>query len=1085
MQTWAKRGIKTALVTGGLLMLGTGIASADESVNPDSPAGPLDANLTIPVQIEKNALGTPVGQANLPGYKGEISTKPVTKPLKGVTDPLQKAAAPASKATAPLAGVTDKATSALSSATNKAGASRTTQDVSGLDIDQTDDVLKGNKVDLDVTAPIQICGNAIGVIGDAVIEDADCGTQSYSNDENTTTDGKYSGLAGNVVALDWALPIQIAGNAGGVAGGSGYTSGSAEQEVTETGDISTDGTGSGASGNVVAPQFATPVQVTGNAASWILGNAYSEFDAETEAESGGWIQTNGDGGAATGNVVGVPIALPVKVNGVAAGAWGSDADTVSHSEADATAGDTTPGLNDIPAYITTEGDKAFLAGTVVQPQGALVANVAGVAASWIGNATTGNAQDDDYAGAGSSSSEVEAGGFSSTTGQDGAGSGNIVDLPVAVPVEAFGIGGTYIGNAHAAHDNETDAKAGEGTYTTGDGSFLAANTVTGQPALTGEVFGIGGSHIGNASGTSTETKTVQAGGYNGSTGNDSSGSGNIVQVPLAVPAEIFGVGGSYIGQGEGTASETKEITAGGGGNTDDDNGFGSSNLVATPLAVPAQVFGIGGSHIGRGTGEATTDTQVTAGDDVKATGSEAGAAGNIGFVPVALPVQVHGIGGSFIGTGFGTSENLTDAVAGGDATTDGQDAAVAGNIIQAPFAGAANVFGSSAGLAALVGGDTAENDVVAQAGGDSETNGDGSGLGGNVISAQGLPIAQVFGDAVAAAAKATGSASNTTDATSGGDITTSGVDGAFSGNILDVPAAAVAQVFGNAVAAAGVADATADNVTSGKAGGDTTTAGTMDSVSGFDGQIPVGVVAQVFDVPLALLGVANAEATNATDIMVDNREPQIDLGIDGSELPLDAVPSLNWPSLPGVPGVPTGLGRDGGMGLPTNGLPTPGLPSVPSLPGLPSLPGAAAQRNDAPMPSVPGVPELGTVTDLPSTGTLPIELSGVSLDSVNVFGGGLPTDALLGGGLPTDAILGGGLPTDAVLGGGLPTGDVTGGVLPTDALLNGGLPVDPATVIPMATERQDVPTADVPAMAQVDGPLNVFQRILSVLTGGK
>ncbi|AXB46286.1 beta strand repeat-containing protein [Amycolatopsis albispora] len=1061
MQTWAKRGIKTALVTGGLLMLGTGIASADENVSPDSPAGPLDVNLNLPVQIEKNALGTPAGQVNLPGYTGEISTKPVTKPLKGVTDPLQKAAAPASKATAPLAGVTDKATSAVSSAAGKTGASRTAQDVSGLDIEQTDDVFKGNKVDLDVTAPIQICGNAIGVIGDAVVEDANC-TQSYSNNEDTTTDGKHSGLAGNVVALDWALPIQIAGNAGGVAGGSGYASGTAEQEVTETGDISTDGTGSGGSGNVVAPQFATPVQVTGNAASWILGNAYSEFDAETEAESGGWIQTNGDGGAATGNVVGVPIALPVKFNGNAAGAWGSDADSVSHSEADATAGDTTPGLNDIPAYITTEGDKAFLAGTVVQPQGALVANVAGNAASWIGNATTGNAQGE-YAGAGSSSSEVEAGGFSSTTGQDGAGTGNIVDLPVAVPVEAFGIGGTYIGNAHAAHDNETSATAGEGTYTTGDGSFLSANTVTGQPALTGEVFGIGGSHIGNASGTATETKTVQSGGYNGSTGNDSSGSGNIVQVPLAVPAEVFGIGGSYIGQGEGTASETKEITAGGGGNTDDDNGFGSSNLVASPLAIPAQVFGIGASHIGRGTGEATTDTQVTAGDDVKATGNEAGASGNIGFVPVALPVQAHGLGASFIGTGFGTSENLTDAVAGGDATTGGEDGAVAGNIVQAPFAGAATLFGSSAGLAALVGGDTAENDVVAEAGGDSVTNGDGGGLAGNVVSAQGLPIAQVFGNAVAAAAKATGSASNTTDATSGGDITTSGVDGAFSGNILDVPAAAVAQVFGNAVAAAGVADATADNVTSGKVGGDTTTAGTMDSLSGFDGQVPVGVVAQIFDVPLALLGVANAEATNATDIMVDNQEPQFNPIIDGSELPLDAVPSLNWPSLPSVPGVPTGLGRDGDAGLPTGGLPTDGLPTpgLPSLPGLPGLPGAA-QRADAPLPSAPGVPDLGTVTDLPSTGTLPIELSGLDLASGNVLGGG---------GLPTDALLGGGLPVDP-----------TNGVLPADAVLGGGLPVDPATTVPMDPQEL-LPTADVPAIEEAGGPLNIFQKFLSIFSG--
>ncbi|GAB2763612.1 beta strand repeat-containing protein [Amycolatopsis magusensis] len=1112
MQTWAKRGFQTALVTGGLLMLGTGIASADENVNPDSPAGPLDANLNIPVQFEKNALGTPGGQVNFPGYRGDISTDTVTSPVKNVPA-LQKASAPAGKATAPLAGVTDKATSALSAA----GAQR--QEVSGVGFEPTADPVKGNKVDLDVTAPIQICGNAVGVVGDAAIDDADCGTQSYENDQDTTTDGKHSGIAGNAVVLDWAMPVQIAGNAGGFAGGSGYTSGSAEQEVVETGDISTDGSGSSASGNVVAGQFATPVQVTGNAASWILGNAYSEFDAETEAESGGWIKSDGDGGAGTGNVVGVPIALPTKVNGNAAGAWLSDADSVSHSEADATAGDTTPGLNNIPAYITTEGDDAFLAGTVVQPQGALIANVAGNAGSWIGNATTGNALDDDYADGGSSSSEVEAGGFSSTSGLDGSANGNIVDLPVAVPVEAFGIGGTYIGNAHSAHDNETGAKAGEGTFTTGDGSFLGANTITGQPALTGEVFGVGASHIGNASGTSHETKSVQAGGYNGSTGNDSSASGNIVQVPLAIPAEVFGIGASYIGQGEGTASEVKKINGAGGGNTDDDNGFGSSNLLSTPLAVPAQVFGIGASHLGRGTGEATTDTQVTAGHAVKATGDKAAASGNIGFVPVALPVQAHGLGGSVIGSGFGTSENATDATAGGDATTGGEEGALAGNIVQAPFAGAATVFGSSAGLAALVGGDTAENDVVAEAGGDSETNGDAAAFAGNVVSAQGLPVAQVFGDAVGVVAKSSGEAANSTDATSGGDITTSGVDGAFSGNILDVPAAAVAQVFGDAVAVAGAADATAENVTNGKVAGETTTAGAMDTVSGFDGQLPVGVVGQAYDIPVAVLGAAFAQATNATDVLVGEDEAQFIHRFDGKELPVDALPKLGWPSLPALPGTP-GLGR--GLDLPTSGLPVPGLSSVPGLPGLPGA--GAQQRSDVPAPSLPigfvspgfqlpadvlGVAraESRSVTDVlaaenepefiqsfdgkelpvgalptlpilsgaapqqrfdaPSTGELPLELSSDDLDSVGVLGGGLTT------GLPTDAVTGGGLPSGMLadslpLDDGLPTGQLIDAVLPGSATQEGSVPFDRVASGGVSTDVLDgglLPTNVVPTDA--------------------
>ncbi|WP_158879608.1 beta strand repeat-containing protein [Amycolatopsis anabasis] len=872
MQTWAKRGLQTALVTGGLLMLGTGIASADERVaGPDQPAGPLDVTLGAPLQFKDNALGLPVvGTVKLPDAEVPLSTKPLTAPVNGVA----KAAEPVAKATAKAAKGGDA----------KADAQ---QAPSG-------DLLKGNKVTGDLAVPIQFCGNAIGVVGDAKVEGADC-TQTYEHHQDVTTSGEKSGIAGNVVALDWAAPVQIAGNGVGALGGSGSTNGTASQSAVETGNVTTTGQGSGTSGNVAAPALATPIQITGNAASWPLANGYSDFAADTSAESGGYIVTDGEGGSTSGNVAGAPIALPVKFNGNAAAAWGSDADAVSNSSADAKAGGTTPGINNIDSYIQTGGDNSFVDGNIIQPQGSLLANVDSVAASWIGNATTGNALGDG-ATASSSSSEVESGGFSSTSGKNSAGSGNIADLPVALPAELCGIGGTYIGNAHAACDNTADLEAGDGTYTNGDGSFLGSNTVTGQLASTAELFGIGGSHIGNASGTATEEKEVTAGGYNGTTGNDASGSGNLVQVPLAVPFEVFGIGGSYIGQGKGSATETKVVEAGGGGNTQDDNGFATSNLVATPLSIPAQVFGIGGSHIGRGVGEATADTTTKAGGNVHATGDKAGAAGNIGFLPIALPLQVHGIGGSFIGTGSGTADNLTTSTAGGTADTSGMDGAVSGNIIQAPFAGAGVLYSSAAGLIALVEGE-GTNDVTATAGGDSTTNGDGGGVTGNVISAQMLPIAQVFGDAVAAGAKATGIGANVTEATSGGDITTSGVNGGGAGNIIDVPVAAVAQVFGNAIAAAGVADATGDNQTTGSVGGATTTSpANLGALSGVDGQLPLGAVVQIFGVSLPVLGHALGVATNATDITVDETVPQINLPIDGSELSPTALPAM--PSLP-------------------------------------------------------------------------------------------------------------------------------------------------------------------------------------------
>ncbi len=991
MQTWAKRGLQTALVTGGLLMLGTGIASADENVNPDTPASPLDLNVTVPVDVANNAVGTPLGQVDIPAHHSEVSTKPVTSAVK---DALASAKTPGG--------------ASLTDSLPKTEAPR--------QLTPTHDAFKGNKVVGDVVVPIQIVDNAVGVLGDAHVN----GTshdQTYSHNQDIATDGKNSGLAGNVVALDWALPVQIAGNGVGLAGGSGAVhGGSAHQSATETGNIDTSGKGSGLSGNVVAGQFATPVQVTGNAASWILGNGYSEYSADSSATSGGSILTNGKGAAGSGNVVGAPIALPVKFNGNAGGVWGSDADADSSSSTDAKAGDTRPGsLKGTPTYVETDGDGSFLSGNAGAAQLSPIANVASVAGSWIGNATTGKALD-----GGSSSSHstnADSGGFVKTSGQKAAGAGNVVDPAVALPVEACGVGGTYIGNAHAKCVNDTTANAGNGSYTRGNESMLGGNIVNSQVAGAPEVHGIGGSHIGNASGTSEETKTVTAGGYDGSQGNDSSGSGNIVQVPVGVPAEVFGVGGSFIGQGSGKATETKVVHGGGGGSTDDDNGFLSSNLGTVPVSTPVQLFGIGGAFVGQGHGKATNDTTSTAGGDVHATGPKGAGAGNIVEAPVSLPVQGHGVGGAVAGIGTGWADNLTDSKAGGDAVTNGKDGGLAGNIVKAPVAGAATIFGDGlAGGALGHGGGT--NDITSTSGGDATTNGDFGAIAGNIIGVDALPVAQVFGDAVSVAGVSSGHGDNTTVVTNAGDDTTSGLEGAISGNILDIPATAVAQVFGDAVAVGGVAHAVGHNELTATNGGEPTTDGPGDALSGYNFYHPLGAVVQIFGIPLELVGRATAEATNSTEI-VD--EPGINVPI-GGEMAADQLPALPTfsalPAMPALPadaaalpalpggGLPTAatlpapalpgaeradvpqvsglnaLGQlnqlQGGTVLPSvsglkDGVRLPSAPSLPSLPGVPALPGAGAERADVPaLPAqLPVKTSLPTLQQLPAVTALP------------------------------------------------------------------------------------------------------------------
>jgi len=938
MQTWAKRGIQTALVTGGLLMLGTGIASADENVSPDSPAGPLDINLSVPVDIQDNALGTLGKQVNLPEVHKEISTKPVTDAANKALGPVSKTGAlkPASPAIKAANGVVSKATDAATGAAEKVGqaahpgAQRATAAQDAPSVVDNGDPLHGNKVSLNAALPILISGNALGVLGDAEVEsDAE---QAYAHNSDINTNGAHGGLAGNVVALDWALPVQISGNALGLVG-SGHTTGTASQSAETTGDIVTDGTNGGLAGNVIAPAGATPVQVSGNALGWFLGHAETDFEGSSEAESGGAIETHGSKGAGSGNVAGVPVALPAKVSGNAI-SWGGDADVPGGAyDAEAEAGGTADGPRG-QSYIQTDGDDSFLAGNVAQPQPAVPATVAGNAAAWVGNSLVGGGADRQVGGI-DLGSEATSGGTTSTSGENAAGSGNIADVPVALPVEAFCVGGTWIGNAHASGcDSETEAQAGSDTFTSGNGSFLGGNSVSAPPAGTVEVFGVGGSWIGNASGSATETKDVQAGGYTGTLGNDSTGSGNAVQVPVALPAEVFGVGGSWIGQGAGQASETKTVTSGGDGNTEDDNAAASANLVQVPVSTPVQVFGVGGSWIGQGAGEATTDTTSTAGGTGNATGKEGVVAGNLASVPVSLPAQVHGTGGAWIGNGFGESENVTDSTAGGDLSTTGEGGSLAGNIVEAPVAAAASVFGDAAVWGGVVKGD-ASNDVVSTAGGDAETNGDGGSLAGDVIAAQALPTAQVFGVAaslVPGVAHAAGV--NNTELTSGGDITTSGEGGALSGDIFDVPAAVVAQVFGDAVSVGGVAHAVADNTTTGTVGGTDTTAGTTKALSGIAGQLPLGVVAQVYDIPLGLIAAVSTEVTNATDVSVAGKEPQIELPITMPELGATALPTL-----------PARAER--------SALPGAGLPELPALPAdveglLPTADLPTAQLGDAP-----------------------------------------------------------------------------------------------------------------------------------------
>jgi len=897
MQTWAKRGLQTALVTGGLLMLGTGIASADEDVNPDRPASPLDGSLTIPVHIDNNQIGTPVGPIDVPAIDKEISVSPAD--VLGGTG-LAAQAAPLAGQAAPVVAEAQQAAAPVAAPLQDAAAP-----LKGV-VPGLDDPFMGNRGNVDLVVPVDISGNALALLGEADVVNDSAQSAEYGTDVETSG-GDF--LAGNVVDLDYALPIQITGNA--ISGlGDASSESTATQDASATGDIVTDGSDGALGGNVVAGQAATPLQITGNAIAG-GGNAETDSQAETTGTAGGSILTSGSGSAGGGNVAGMPVAVPLELNGNAISGLGA-AESESESSANATAGAEREGLYGVPTYIETSGGEQGMAGSAEAGSGGLLAgNVAQAPLSGpallCGNAgaAAGTANADC-----TSESETQAGGGNRSTGAGGALSGTIAQSPVALPVEGFGNAVAGVGDVEAAADNTVESTAGGDAYTRGHDSLGSGSVVA--PSASGPVDVFANTVAGAGAATSTASHDAEAtsGGNSGTTGDNSLVGGNMSTNPVALPVESFGNGGAAAGTVDTAAEETKVSTSGGGSNTDDDNGALASNLVSTPVAGAAQAFGNGVGAVSVTDAKAKTENEVTAGGPAKATGKGGLLSGNIGQAPVALPVQ--GLGNGATGIGEGTQAAVSDSTltAGGDATSTGADGLGSGNVVNGATAGAGQVYGNAA--AALGLNDTLAGSVTdSTAGGDTVTDGSGGVLGGNVVAPHTLPVVQGFGDAVAGLGGGSSAVStNETDATSGGDIDTNGDSGFLSGNLADVPAAGVVQPFGDAVSAIGSsADATGLSNTDGDAGGVSTTSGELGSLSGIDGTLPIPVDLPIYDVPVEIIAEAITASANTSDIAVGEEAGLLDLPFRG----------LGATELPTLPALPTDLSVDRTMTAPEPG----------------------------------------------------------------------------------------------------------------------------------------------------------------------
>ncbi|HWE90802.1 MAG TPA: hypothetical protein VG317_15185 [Pseudonocardiaceae bacterium] len=952
MQTWAKRGIQTALVTGGLLMLGTGIASASENVNPDSPASPIDGGLTVPVDIGNNDLGTALGNHRLPEFHQTFSTDQIANMLPRTGGTAGTSAAPAA-----LRRVAPAAAAAGGPLTGPLS----------------------NRLRGELVVPIQIENNAIGATGDAFA--AGSANQNVSRPDPAVTGEHPSPLGDNVLAVNEVLPLQITGNAVGALGNAA-THSMATQTGMTGGDINTNGAGSALAGNVLAWQGANPVQVNGNSVG-AAGDTVAHSVASSTGYSAGHIGTSGKGGAASGNVGAVPEGLPVNVNNNSVGAVANTLAT-GWNQVTAKAGDQTQPTWRGPAYAATNGDTSALSGNLVTPQ---TAEPVSVMCNAVGAVATS------LAGGCETAANTSAGGYELTSGTKAAGSGNLLTAPIDEPVQVFGNGVAAIANVLTNETNTDIAKSGGQTYTTGDQSVLSANSGAVPVGATNDVFGNGVSAIGSAVDKTTNTVTTNTGGYNGTTSNGAAGSGNVPNIPIAVPIEIDRNNAAGAGGGSSSStSETKSVTTGGSANGSDDHAAASANVINTPVALPAQVFNNAVGAVADTFARGDNRTAVRSGGAAKTSGNSGAASGNIVQGAFADPVQVFDSAVSAVGNGAAIGTNTTWAGAGGaglipgdptaGAQTSGTHSALDGNIVDLPDAGPVQVFGSTVTAA---GSDLAgsANTTRAIAGGSDTTDGTLGALAGNVINPALTQNVQLFADNVGVLGNQIANAHNDTATKSGGDVATAGDFAALSGDILAAPVAALVHFGSDTV---GVLDNSRTNAISrtfGETGGATSTSGDMNSLSGINEVLPVGVVLPFYKVPLDILGDALDTGQFSVTELVADQPAQISPNF-GSQfgLPTNAADVTQAEQTLSLP-----AGADKLMGAgETPNLST--LPlSFPSLSGLslsgmhtPTLPtGSGLSTQDAPAPmdlplvgNLPLTGQLPVSGELPSTGQLPL-----------------------------------------------------------------------------------------------------------------
>jgi hypothetical protein len=189
----------------------------------------------------------------------------------------------------------------------------------------------GNQVIAPISLPVDLCGNAAGNApagckGGADVKNSMPGSAAGGN----RTDGRSGVLSGNQVVAPITAPINVCGNAVAAAGHAfaGCRGGSSVHNGGKgAGGNTTSGRPGVLSGNQVVAPITAPINACGNGAA-VLGESEAHCKGGVSADGGpggGGNSTSGKYGVAAGNQVVAPISAPVNACGNAAAVLGDAA----------------------------------------------------------------------------------------------------------------------------------------------------------------------------------------------------------------------------------------------------------------------------------------------------------------------------------------------------------------------------------------------------------------------------------------------------------------------------------------------------------------------------------------------------------------------------------------------------------------------------------------------------------------------------------------------------------------------------------------------------------------------------------------